>query len=293
MKYLYLSDSVRIKKILEKDVTGEFHIEGLYTGYGVTMGSALRRALLSSLPGAAISQVKIKDVKHEFSTIPGMVEDIVEFTLNLKQVRFRFYADEPQVLKLSIKGKKDVTAGDIEPSTLVEVVNPNLVIATLSSSKSELDAEITVEKGLGYVPAEARQAERLAIGTIMLDCIFSPVVNIEFHVENMRVGERTDYNRLKIKIETDGSITPSRALHQAANILRDHFEKVSAIGADEQAAIEDKAEAAKEKEAKTKKGGSKKKSVKKSSGKYVCEVCGFEAKSERGLKAHKTQQGHK
>ncbi len=229
MKYPYLIDTVNIKKISEDGTVGVFHIEGLYTGYGQTLGNALRRVLLSSLPGAAITQIKIKGVDHEFSTIPGMVEDVVELTLNLKGVRFHFFADEPQVLRLHIKGEKEVRAGDIASTALVKVVNPDLHLATLTKKDAELDMELTVEKGLGYVPSEARRLERLAIGTIVLDAIFSPVVKVAFSVENMRVGERTDYNRLKIQIETDGSLSPSEALHKAANILKDHFDKVSKL----------------------------------------------------------------
>ncbi len=227
MKYKYLSDTAEVKRIKETETEGTFHIEGLYTGYGITIGNAIRRALLSSLPGAAISQIRIKGVKHEFSTIPGMLEDVVEFTMNLKKVRFNFQAEEPQVLKLKVKGKKEVTAGDIESTALAEVINKDYRIASLTDKKAELDIELVIEKGLGYVPVEARKHERLPIGTVMLDCVYSPVRNVQFSVENMRVGEATDYNRLKFNIETDGSISPSRAFHQAANILRDHFTKVS------------------------------------------------------------------
>ncbi len=229
MKYLYLSESVGIKKISEKDNIGVFHIEGLYTGYGITLGNALRRALLSSLPGAAITQIKIKGVDHEFSTIPGMIEDVVEFTLNLKKVRFHFFADEAQTLRLHVKGEKKVSSEDIQSTTLVQIVNPNLHLATLTKKNGEIDVELVVEKGLGYVSSESRRLERLAVGTIVLDAIFSPVVRVEFSVENMRVGERTDFNRLKISVETDGSINPSEALHKAANVLGDHFDKVSTV----------------------------------------------------------------
>lgn len=229
MKYQYLSETVEVKKVSEKDNVGVFHIEGLYTGYGATLGNALRRVLLSSLPGAAITQIKVKGVGHEFTTIPGMMEDVVELTLNLKQVRFHFFADEPQVLQLSVKGEKEVTAGDIESTTLVQVINSDLHLATLTKKNAELEMEITVEKGLGYVPTEARRLERLPVGTIVLDAIFSPVVRVAFAVENMRVGDRTDYNKIILDIETDGSITPSEALHKASNILKDHYEKVSAV----------------------------------------------------------------
>ncbi len=229
MKYAHLSESVVGKKISEKDNVGVFHVEGLYTGYGVTLGNALRRVLLSSLPGGAITQIKVKGADHEFSALPGMVEDIVEFILNLKKVRFHFLADEPQVLSLHVKGEKEVTAGDIQSTTFVKVINEDLHLATLSKKTADLDMEITVEKGLGYVPSEARKLERLPVGTIVLDAIFSPVVRVAFSVENMRVGDRTDYNRLIVEVETDGSITPSEAFHKSVNILKDHFEKLAAI----------------------------------------------------------------
>jgi len=229
MKYAYLSDTVLIKKISENERHGIFEIEGLYRGYGLTIGNALRRVLFSSLPGAAISQVKIGGASHEFSTIPHVIEDVVEICLNLKKIRFRIYTDEPQVLLLKVKGKKTVTAGDIETNAQVEVITPDTSIATLTHKNAELEMELTVEKGLGYVPVEVRKAVKLPVGVIALDIIFSPVVKANFSVENMRVGERTDYNRLKLEIETDSSITPSAALRKACNILQDHFAKISQI----------------------------------------------------------------
>lgn len=227
MQYSHLSETVAVKKIQVDGNKGIFHIEGLYTGYGITLGNALRRTLLSSLPGAAITQVKIKGAEHEFSTLPGMVEDIVAFSLNLKRVRFKFFADEPQILTLKIKGEKEITAGDIESSTFVQVINKDLHLASLTKKTAELDAELTIEKGLGYVPTESRKLERLTVGTIMLDAIFSPIIKVDFKVENMRVGELTDYNRLQMEIETDGSIDPESALHKASNILKDHFDKIA------------------------------------------------------------------
>ncbi|MBI5079385.1 DNA-directed RNA polymerase subunit alpha [Candidatus Wolfebacteria bacterium] len=238
MEYARLSETVKIKKVSEKGNEGIFEIEGLYTGYGLTLGNALRRVLLSSLPGAAITRIKIKGVDHEFSTIDGVMEDIVEITLNLKHVRFRFFADEPQILTLKVRGEKKVKAGDIKTNAQVEVVNPDLHIATITNKNAELEMELTIEKGLGYVPVDARKIEKLPIKTIALDAIFTPVSKVNFTVENMRVGERTDYNRLKMAIETDGTISPSRAVHKAANILKDHFDKVSAIEIEE-AEIED------------------------------------------------------
>lgn len=229
MLYTHLSEMVHIKKISEKENVGVFHIDGLYTGYGVTLGQALRRVLLSSLPGAAITQIKVKNINHEFSTLPGMVEDLIEFTLNLKKVRFHFLADESQILTLKVKGEKEVKAGDIQLTPFVKVVNRDLHIATLSKKTAELDIELTVEKGLGYVPSEERRLERLLVGTIVLDAVFSPVKRVSVGIENMRVGERTNYNRLKIEIETDGSITPSEALHKSASVLKDHFDKILSV----------------------------------------------------------------
>ncbi|MFA5098864.1 MAG: DNA-directed RNA polymerase subunit alpha [Candidatus Paceibacterota bacterium] len=257
MEYARLSDTVKIKKISETEKEGVFEVEGLYTGYGLTLGNALRRALLSSLPGAAVTQIKIKGAEHEFSTLPGILEDIVEITLNLKKVRFHFYASEPQILTLRVKGEKEVTAADIKGNAQVEIVNPEAHIATLTNKNAELEMEITVDKGAGYVSAEARKTEKLPIKTIAVDAIFSPVVKVNFSIENMRVGDRTDFNRLKIEIETDGSIYPSSALRKASNILKDHFEKMAEIEVmedeNEPAEEEAKEEKLEKKEKKTKK----------------------------------------
>lgn len=255
MKITHLSETVKIKKVSEEGRRGVFDIEGLFAGYGLTLGNALRRALLSSLPGAAVTQIKIKGIQHEFSTLPGMVEDVVDFTLNIKKIRFKFFADEPQILTLKVKGEKEIKAGDIKANAQVIIVNPELRLATLTDKKAELDMELTVEKGLGYVPTGSQKAERLPIGTILLDALFSPIVKVNFRVENMRVGERTDYNRLIMEIETDGSITPSAAIHKAANVLRDHFQKVSAV---EVSQPQEAAEAPAEGKEKKKRGRKKK-----------------------------------
>jgi DNA-directed RNA polymerase subunit alpha len=229
MEFTYLSESVSIKKVSETVTDGVFEIEGLYNGYGLTLGNALRRTLFSSLPGAAITQVKIKGVDHEFSTIPGVIEDVVEICLNLKKIRFRLFTDEPQTLTIKAKGEQEILAGDIEVNSEVEVITPEIRIASLSSKSSDFELELKVERGLGYVPVEARKFEKLPIGTISLDSLFSPVIKVNFTVENMRVGDRTDYNRLKIEVRTDGSITPSSAMHKASNILKDHFDKLSKL----------------------------------------------------------------
>lgn len=233
MKFSYLSETVKVKKIKETSDEGVFEIEGLYTGYGLTVGNALRRVLYSSIPGAAVTQIKIKGVSHEFSTLPGMVEDVVELTLNLKKIYFRLLTDEPQTLTLKVKGEKEVRAKDIKTNAQVEIINPDVHIASLTSKSAELDMELTVEKGLGYVPAEIRKNEKLPIGVIILDAAFSPVLKVNFTVENMRVRERTDYNRLKLEIKTNGSISPSSALRKACHILQDHFTKIAQVEVDE------------------------------------------------------------
>lgn len=249
MQLSNLGESAQIKRISEDAREGVFEIEGLYTGYGITVGNALRRVLLSSLPGAAVTQVKIKGVGHEFTTIPHVMEDVVELTMSLKRVRFRLHTDEPQVLALKVKGERAVTAADIETNQNVEVINPDEHIATISAKAGELDMELTVERGLGYMPVEARKLEKLPIGVVALDAIFTPVTRVSYSVENMRVADRTDYNRLRLAIETDGSITPSSALAAAAGILQEHFVKIAGLDVKvlEEKKIEPKKKAAKKK----------------------------------------------
>lgn len=224
-----MSSTVGIKTVSEERSRGVFEIEGLYAGYGQTLGNALRRALLSSLPGAAVTYVKIKNAPHEFTTLPGVKEDVVEMTLNLKRLRFRMFIDEPQTLLLKAKGEGVVTGSDIKPNSQVEIVNPEQAIATLTDKSAELEMEITVERGMGYSSVETRKTEKLTVGLIGVDAFFSPVTRVNYTVENMRVGDRTDYNRLRLEIETDGTISPSSALHKTASALKDHFEKVYAM----------------------------------------------------------------
>lgn len=258
MEFTYLSEAVKIKKVSENDTQGMFEIEGLYTGYGLTIGNALRRVLLSSIPGAAITKIKIKGIGHEFSTLPNVTEDIVEIGMNLKKVRFRLHTNETQILTLKKKGEGKVTAVDIKLNSQVELINPDAHIATLTTKGAELEIELTVEKGLGYVPVDVRTGEKLPIGVIALDAIFSPVFKVNFSVENMRVGERTDYHRVKLFIETDGSITPSAVLRKASKILQDHFIKISEIEVKEAESVV--VEEPKEKKtAKTKKAAKKSK----------------------------------
>lgn len=227
MEFARLSTTVGIKKVSEDAKQGTFEIEGLYTGYGLTLGNALRRTLLSSLPGAAVTQIKVAGISHEFSTIAGIKEDMVEFSLNFKKLRFRMHTDEPITLALKVKGEKTVTGADIKLTSDIELMNPDEVLAHITSKSTELSVEVRVERGLGYWPVELRKsAEKLAVGAVALDALFSPVRKVEYSIENMRVGERTDYNRLKIFVETDGTISPSSAFHKSASILKDHFDKL-------------------------------------------------------------------
>jgi len=198
-------------------------IEPMYMGYGTTVGNALRRVLLSSLPGAAVTAVKIKGVDQEFSPIKGVKEDALDICLNLKLLRLKVFSEEPQKLKLKVKGKKEVKASDIEKNADVEIVNPELVLASTTDKDSELDMEITVSQGRGYLPIEERRKEDLEIGTILIDALFTPVKNVGFKREDVRVGEITNYDKLVINLETDGTITPQEAVKQAAQILMDHL----------------------------------------------------------------------
>jgi len=211
-------------KIIEKkDNEAVFEIEALYPGYGVTIGNSLRRILLSSLSGAAITRVKIKGIQHEFSTIPRVFEDVISIILNLKQLRFKIYTDEPQKGRLKVKGEREVKGSDLELPGQVEIVNKDAHIATLTDKKAELEMEIQIEKGLGYVSSERRKKEKIEIGQIPIDAIFTPIQRVSFKVENMRVGERTDFDKLFLEIKTDGTITPEEAFFQASEILVRHF----------------------------------------------------------------------
>ena len=211
-------------KIIEKkENSAIFEIDGLWPGYGVTVGNSLRRVLLSSLPGSAITQVKIKGAQHEFSTIPGVLEDTVTIILNLKQLRFKLHSEEPQKATLTIKGERKVLGSDFDLPSQIELMNKDAEIATLTSRSSELEIEILVENGMGYEPVESRKKGKLEIGTVAIDAIFTPIRKVSYRVENVRVGERTDFDRLVLELETDGSVTPEGAVNQASEILVGHF----------------------------------------------------------------------
>lgn len=204
--------------VSEEGNKGVFEIDGLYPGYGHTLGNSLRRIILSSLEGASIISVKISGVSHEFETIEGVKEDVIVMILNLKKVRFKLLSDEPQTINLLIKGPKEVYAKDIKTTGQVEILNPDSYIATVTG-KISLDIELHIEKGLGFVPKEIMQKEKVDIGTIAVDAIFTPIRRVAYEVENMRVGDKTNHNRLRIIIETDGTISPREALSESIKIM--------------------------------------------------------------------------
>jgi len=212
----------------KKDNYVSFVVEGLYPGYGVTLGNALRRVLLSSLSGAAIIEVKIKGVDHEFSTIPGILEDVITICLNLKLLRFKIYSDEPQKAMLKIRGEKKISGKDLELPSQLELVNPEQHIADLTDKKAYLEMEILVKKGIGYESREMRDKGKLGAGQLSLDAAYTPMKRVSFDVENMRVGERTDFDRLILNIETDGTMTPENALIMATEILAEHLSLIIA-----------------------------------------------------------------
>ena len=222
---------------------GKFEIEGCYPGYGTTLGNAIRRVLLSSLSGAAIVSVKIKGVKHEFSTIPGVQEDVIQIILNLKQVRFKLHKDEPVRVTLKVKGEKEIKAGMITCSSDVEIVNPEAHIATITSGKGEIEMEMEVESGIGYVPVELQEREKKEVGTIALDAIYTPIKRVNYTISNMRVGKRTDFEKINLVVTTDGSIAPQEAFSKAVNILVEQFDVLKKLDENkEEEIVEEKEE---------------------------------------------------
>lgn len=205
--------------VSENEQEGVYEIDGLYPGYGHTLGNSLRRIVLSSLPGAAITSVKIEGVEHEFSTLDGLREDVITLLLHLKKLRFEIIGGEGQTVTLNAKGPKKLTGADLQIPGQVRLLNPGSYICELTDKNTELRAEFRIERGLGYVPREALKKERVDIGEISVDAIFSPIRRVNYEVENMRIGDRTDFNRLRISIETDGTITPRAALEQSIEIM--------------------------------------------------------------------------
>jgi len=216
----------KFKTVSKKGNIGIFEISPLYPGYGMTIGNAIRRILLSSLTGAAITSIKIKGVDHEFSAIEGVQEDVLEIIRNLKQVRFRVFSDEPVKLTIEKSGEGEITAKDIKITSDVEIINKDQLITTITTKGTKFEVELEVENGVGFVPTEMRQKDKLAVGVIAIDAVFNPVKRSNYEVENIRVGQRTDYNKVVLTVETDGTISPQDALLQAINLLLDHFNSI-------------------------------------------------------------------
>lgn len=204
----------------------EMTVTPLYPGYGMTVGNALRRVLFSSLPGAAVSTVKIKGISHEFSAVPHVAEDIVELIMNLKLLRMKLHGDEPQTIMLKANGERNVTAKDFDTPTQVEIVNPSQHIASLTDAAAVLEMELTVMNGRGYVPVETREKEQREIGTIAIDALYSPVKTVTFRTENVRVEQMTNWDKLILQIETDGTMSPTDAFRMSAQILAEQFQEI-------------------------------------------------------------------
>ena len=202
-----------------------YDIEPLEAGYGHTLGNALRRVLLSSLPGAAITAIKIEGAQHEFQDIPGVREDVTDIVLNVKKIRLRSLADQPVTMRIEVSGERVVTAADIQAPSTIEIVNPDVYICTLDGSDAHLEMELVVENGKSYVPAETKEGQ--PIGQIPVDAIFTPVQRVNYIVENTRVGQMTNYDRITLQVWTDGTITPDEALRQASTILVQHFQLIA------------------------------------------------------------------
>jgi len=220
-----------VKTVKSEGNLATFAIEPLFPGYGMTLGNPLRRVILSSLPGAAVTGVKIEGVSHEFSTIKDVKEDVVDIILNLKQLAVKSHSDEVVSLRLSVSGEGVVTAAKFDKNADVEIANPELVIATLDNKNAKLEMEVFIEKGRGYVPVEKRDGGKVGTGVIAVDALFSPIRRVRYNIESTRVGQMTDLDRLVMEIETNGVITPKEAIDQAAGILVDHFLVLSGKGA--------------------------------------------------------------
>lgn len=225
--------------VSEDEFAGVYEIDGLYPGYGHTLGNSLRRIILSSLPGAAITQVKIDGVSHEFSTLEGVKEDVISILLNLKRVRLAMHQNEPLKITLKKNGVGAVTAKDITVPSQIEILSPEQHIAELTAKGAGLEVEMTVERGLGYVPRDVHQKDKVEIGTIALDAVFTPVRRVNYEVENMRVGDRTDFNRLRVFLETDGTLSPREALERSIEIM---IHQLKAVIGFQEAAPEEVAE---------------------------------------------------
>ncbi|PJA89583.1 MAG: DNA-directed RNA polymerase subunit alpha [Candidatus Magasanikbacteria bacterium CG_4_9_14_3_um_filter_32_9] len=258
MEQILLPNTIEFKDGEQPNV-GQVVITPCYQGYGVTLGNAFRRVLLSSLPGAAVESVKINGVQHEFSATEGIAEDVVEIIMNLKELAVRSFSEEPVTLFLNKKGLGDVTAADFDKNADIEIANPELKLATITSADKNFEMEITIGNGRGYVPVGEKDIKSFDLGTIGVDSLYTPIRNVGHTVELIRVGDVTDYEKLVLDIETDGTITPKEAVAQAAKILMDYFGLVlEASGGNEEVKAKAKKVAKKKTTAKDKKATTKK-----------------------------------
>lgn len=243
MEHIQLPSTIEFKDT-DRDHVGTVTMTPCHQGYGTTLGNALRRVLLSSLPGSAVESMKIDGVQHEFDAIDGVLEDVIQVIMNVKQVAVRVHADEPVTLTLKKKGKGDITIGDFDKNADVEIIDPTQKIMTVTDAKKEVVMELTVGRGTGYVPVSQKNTKDLPLGTIAVDSLYSPIRDVGYAVELTRVGDVTDYEKLVVSIETNGSVAPKDAVGQATKILMDHFALLldaSDMGAGESAATEEAA----------------------------------------------------
>lgn len=274
------------KIIKEEKNRGVYEIEGLYPGYGNTLGNSLRRILLSSLAGGAITKIKIKGISHEFSVVPGVKEDIINIILNLKNLRLKIMGDESQVLTIKEKGPKEIRASSLKAPSQVEIVNPDLLIATVTGD-ANFEMELHAEKGIGYAPKEELNKEKVEVGTINLDAFFSPVKLVSYEVENMRVGERTDFNRLKIEIETDGVVAPKEALEKSIDIMIKQLKAIVGFKEEDAAEKEIKGKKKEKEEEKDKEEKTEDKTEEPDILKFKAEELGFSPRILRALEREK------
>lgn len=227
MEHIFLPSTIEFLST-DRPHVGQLVITPCHQGYGTTLGNALRRVLLSSLPGAAVESVKIAGVQHEFSVLEGVEEDVIDIILNVKQIAVKLHTDGPVTIHLSKKGVGPITAGDFEKNSAVEIINTDLVLAHSTDSTKTVEMDVVVGKGRGYIPVSERDTKQLDLGTIAIDSLYTPIRDIGYAVELTRVGDVTDFEKLTVTIETNGTITPREAVHQATKILMDHFDLILA-----------------------------------------------------------------
>lgn len=230
LKPFLMPEKVTVDEKGSNETHGRFLVAPLERGWGVTIGNMMRRALLSSIQGSSITQLRIEGILHEFSTVPGVLEDVVEIILNIKKVRVKLQAEGPRTLVLKVKGKKEYFARDIEKNAEIDIFTPNQKIFTVTDNNAKFSVEMVVDTGRGYVPAETLKHPEAPVGTIFVDALFSPVTNVQFTVASTRVGQRTDYDALTVDVDCDGTVTPTEAVIQAGKLLKEHVNLFLGLG---------------------------------------------------------------